>query len=214
MVVFDVRSRGQVVDETQTLISALLKCTQILACIKCDNHAFRTLTFLSPASHLFCVKTLQNVGLRLHPRASVTVHVYLLGVPYSIGEKSLAMSTFSSITIPPIPPFNPRKNKMDAKDADKSLSAKEKFIKRQKPHKNHTAINEHVKAMRQKFESGEDSDVTLRAEDGTIFKLHKVIITGQSKFFKKACHPEHFKVSTSYSVYHAGPAIHVPPCHD
>ncbi|RDI86401.1 hypothetical protein Vi05172_g3476 [Venturia inaequalis] len=80
---------------------------------------------------------------------------------------------------------------MDGKDA--AANSKEETIKRQKPHKNHTAINEHVKAMRQKFESGEDSDVTLRAEDGTIFKLHKVIITGQSKFFKKACHPEHFK---------------------
>lgn len=82
---------------------------------------------------------------------------------------------------------------MDTNDA--VANSKEESIKRQKPQKNHTAINEHVKAMRQKFESGEDSDVTLRAEDGTTFKLHKLIITGQSKFFKKACHPEHFKVS-------------------
>lgn len=39
VVVFDVRSRGQVVDETQTLIPALLKCRQVLAWIKSDNLA-------------------------------------------------------------------------------------------------------------------------------------------------------------------------------
>ncbi|QDS69841.1 hypothetical protein FKW77_000169 [Venturia effusa] len=82
---------------------------------------------------------------------------------------------------------------MDTTGMETSVHAKKESVKRQKPHKNHTAINEHVKAMRQKFESGEDSDVTLRAKDGTVFKLHKVIITGQSRFFKKACHPEHFK---------------------
>jgi hypothetical protein len=45
------------------------------------------------------------------------------------------------------------------------------------------------------YETGEFSDITLKSEDGTVFKLHKLVICGQSKFFKKACHPDHFKVS-------------------
>lgn len=116
-------------------------------------------------------------------------------------------------------PYTLRKNKMEAKDGEKATSnSREESIKRLKPHKNHTSINEHVKAMRQyvrlkdgrrirytkqnikDVRTGEFSEITLRSEDGTIFKAHELVICGQSKFFQKACHPEHFKVSTEAGV--------------
>lgn len=43
----------------------------------------------------------------------------------------------------------PHRNKMEGKVAPRTFHSRDESIKRQKPHKNHTAINEHVKAMRE-----------------------------------------------------------------